>query len=449
MTVKRAAWVVLAAALYALPASGLLAGWGLDRAQGLGLGVVLLALCLWVSEAVPLFVTGAAVALLGASTLAPVTGEPSASFVLPFASDITLLFLGGFVLSELMREHGVDQLVARRVLARVGTQPRRVMIGVLGTTALLSMWMSNTAAAAMMLAMLGALSAPIPQGDGLRPMLVLAVAAGANLGGMGTPIGTPPNAVAIAAMTRVGVEPPSFLLWIVLVMPVLLTALWGVSRLLWSSYPTQVTSLALPGDDPPWTPAAAWTSAIVGLTALLWFTEGLHPLSPGTVGLLPLIAAFGSGLLSPDHINRLPWDVLGVVGGGLCLGVVVDQSGLDQWVLAGAPTTGAGPLAVLLLLAAAATALSTIMSNTAAANLVLPIALALPDPSLSRALAVALACSAAMALPISTPPNTMALATQAVTSRDFMRTGAGMTAISLGATLVVGLPWWTFVAWLR
>jgi sodium-dependent dicarboxylate transporter 2/3/5 len=202
--------VALASAVlvFVLPSSSVLdGGLGLESGKWPALGIVLVALVPWVAEAVPLFVTGGLVALVGAAVLAPWLGVPSATFVTLFASDVSLLFLGGFVLSDVLRAHGLDRLLAGWVLHRTGSSSERVVGGVLLASAGLSMWMSNTAATAMMPALLGALLAKVALDDPLRRGLVFAVAAGANLGGMRTPIGSPPNAVAIASLERTGAAP--------------------------------------------------------------------------------------------------------------------------------------------------------------------------------------------------------------------------------------------------
>lgn len=441
--------LLIAVVALLVPASGLLDGpWGLGRGQGLALGIVCGALVLWVTEAVPLFVTGIAVGLLGAAWLAPNLSLAPEVFVAPFASDVILLFLGGFVLSAVMERHGLAERLARLVLARVGTHSDRVLLGVLLTTAGLSMWMSNTAATAMMLALLGALLPAIPANDPLRIGVVLAVAAGANLGGLGTPIGTPPNAVALASL-----DPqvaPTFTGWLLRALPVLGVTLYGAWRLLLAWFPPGVAEVRLPDEVPTWTTEAKGAAGLVALTIAMWLTVGLHPLTLGMVGLVPVVVAYGSGLLPQGTIRGLPWDVLLLVGGGLCLGAVVQRSALDAWILGLLPLSGLGSTGTLVLLVILATSLSVIMSNTAAANLVVPLALGIGglNPTLA-AMAVAFACSTAMALPISTPPNAMVFGLEIVDSRTFVRTGVALTALGAGATLLVGVPWWALLAWLQ
>ena len=423
---------------------------GLTGPESLGLGIVVAALVLWLTEAVPLFVTGALIALLGATFLAPSVGVPGETFLAPFASDISLLFLGGFVLSDLMRVHGLDRTLAAGVLARTGSASENVIGGVMVATAGLSMWMSNTAAAAMMLGLLGAVLPTIPKADPLRRALVLAVAAGANLGGMATPIGSPPNAVAMASLERTSTAPPSFAGWMLLAAPVVSLSLYAAWRLLVRWHPPIQAEVVLPAPDAELSLPSQAAAALIALTALLWLTGGLHPLSPGMVGFVAVVLAYGSGLLPAEGFRRLPWDVLGVVGGGLCLGVVVNVSGLDAQLVAALPLGGLGTVSVLILMAMLATALSTVMSNTAAANLLLPLVLALPGVNgLPLALSVAMACSVAMALPVSTPPNTLVFGTDEVDSSTFTQTGLGLTGIGLLTVLGVGLPWWSLVGWLK
>lgn len=422
---------------------------GLSPPESIGFGIVAAALVLWLTEAVPLFVTGALIALLGATLLAPFVGVSGETFLAPFASDVSLLFLGGFVLSDLMRAHGLDRRLAAAVLARTGHGSDRVIGGVLLSTAGLSMWMSNTASAAMMLGLLGAILPTIAKEDPLRRALVMAVAVGANLGGMATPIGSPPNAVALASLERLTDSAPSFAGWMALAAPVVASSLYGAWKVLLRWYPPIQAEVVLPAPDAEQTVAATAAAALVGVTAFLWLTGGLHPLTPGMVGLVPLVVAYGSGLLPPESVRTLPWDVLGVVGGGLCLGVVVDISGLDTWLVARLPLGGLGTVSVIVVMTLLGTALSTVMSNTAAANLLLPLVLALPGVSgLPLALSVAMACSVAMALPVSTPPNTLAFGTGEVDASEFTRIGLVLSALGLLCVLGIGLPWWTFVGWL-
>lgn len=442
----------LAAALAALailvPALGVLDGpLGLGLGQGIALGIVLAALVLWVTEVVPLFVTSVGIALVGATLLAPALGVSSDTFIVPFASDIILLFLGGFVLSAVLERHGLAERLARTVLARVGGAPSRVLLAVLLTTAGLSMWMSNTAATAMMLALLGVILPAVPKGDPLRVGLVIAVAAGANLGGVATPIGTPPNAIALASLDPT--LAPTFLGWMLRGLPVLAVSIYLAWRFLLWFFPPVAESVDLPHQVVPWSRSAIAAAALALVTVLLWLTAGLHPLSLGTVGLLPVFVAFGAGLLPTPQLRSLPWDVLFIVGGGLCLGAVVAQSGLDAWFLAALPLGGLGSVVTLLLLVAVAVGMSTFMSNTAAANLIIPIALGIPTlPPTLTAMAVALACSTTMILPVSTPPNAMVFATDAVDSGTFVRVGLVLTAIGVGSTVVIGLPWWALLDWL-
>jgi len=444
------AWLsaLLAAAVLIVPLWGVLDGpLGLAAGQGIALGIVLAALVLWVTEAVPLFVTSVGIALAGATLLAPALGVSSDTFIVPFASDVILLFLGGFVLSAVLERHGLAERLARTVLARVGSKPSRVLLAILLTTGGLSMWMSNTAATAMMLALLAVVLPAVPKGDPLRVSLVLAVAAGANLGGILTPIGTPPNAIALASLDAE--VAPTFLGWMLRAAPVLVVSLYGAWRLLLWWFPPQVDKVELPHETVAWTGPAIAAAVLGGATVLLWLTAGLHPLSLGTVGLIPVVVAFGGGLLPTPALRALPWDVLFIVGGGLCLGAVVSQSSLDGWFLSMLPLGTLGSVVTLALLVAVAVSLSTFMSNTAAANLIIPIALGIPTlPSTATAMAVALACSMSMVLPVSTPPNAMVFATDAVDSSTFIRVGLAMTALGVGALMLVGLPWWALLAWM-
>jgi hypothetical protein len=161
--------------------------------------------------------------------------------------------------------------------------------------------------------------------------------------------------------------------------PVALVSLWFAWRLIVRWHPPVQREVSLPQHVQVWERALVASAAVAGGTVLLWVTGGLHPLSAGTVGLLLVVVAFGSGLLPPVAFRRLPWDVLGVGGGGLCLSVIVSESNLDTWILGILPIGGLGTTLVLVLMAVVAVTLSTVMSNIATANLLLPVAIAIPD----------------------------------------------------------------------
>lgn len=427
------------------------------------LAILLVAAGFWATEALPLFATafvaiGLEIVLLAdAGGLAnaltdllrffdvpvrPAEDTPSidaARFLEPFAQDIVILFLAGFLLSSAMSRHGVDRLLAARLLRPLATSPARLVGGLLALSAFFSMWMSNTATAAMMLSLLNPLLAGRPRRDRLSQSLTLAVAFGANIGGLGTPIGTPPNAIAFGALNAAGYR-LTFLTWMLVAVPlaVLLLALTAWILLRWMGT-VEEAEVSLPAESgEPLSREAVATLTILGVAILLWLTSGLHGVKPGAVGLLAVAAMSAVGVLGQRDVNGIDWSVLILMWGGLSLSVAMDASGLAQ-VLADADVSrvSGGLWALSAAAVLIAVALSTVMSNTAAAALLVPMALALSLPSAEQvAMLAAFGCSLAMALPVSTPPNAVAYATGRVELTTMRRLGATVSLLSIGIVLV-------------
>jgi len=426
---------------------------GLTRPAEITLGIVLVAAILWMTEAVPLFVTSLLVLALELTWLAPALAiaAPSATlFLNAFFSDVTLLFLGGFVLSAGLERTGLDRRLAQTMLRRAGRSPNRVLLAMMLTTALLSMWMSNTAACALMLGLAGSVLAKVPEGDGFRKALLLGIAFSANLGGIATPIGSPPNAIVLRYLQAAG-HAPSFGLWMLLAAPLLLVLLAVAHVYLGRRFPTRVEEVELDGGVVvPFGRPQALVIVVLALTIIGWLLGGALSITPGTVALLPVVVFFGTNLLHTRDIRTLPWDVLLLIGGGLALGAAIDQSGLAAWAGERLPTEGVPALVLTAIVALLAVGLSAIMSNTAAANLLAPMIVglsgAMPAPLLVVA---AFACSLAMPLPVSTPPNAMAFGfgmkadgtRGELAARDMIIPGTVMTLVGLIALAALAALW--------
>jgi sodium-dependent dicarboxylate transporter 2/3/5 len=421
---------------------------GLSHSESVALLLVLIAAVLWVTEAVQLFVTSFILLLLELTWLLPSLEEEGekvdgAIFLAPFFSNVILLFLGGFVLSTAFRKYQIDRLIAHVVLSRTGGRPRSVMAAVILVTAFLSMWMSNTATAAMMLGLSLPLVSRVDPSDPIRRGLPLAVAAGANLGGLGTPIGTPPNAIVVEALAARG-TPIGFATWMGMTVPILVVLLVALHWLLGRMFPPKVERLDM--DEGP-LPTLSWRSlsilAVTGLTGLLWLTSGLHGQKTGTVALIPVVVFFGGRLLDKKDFQSLPWDVLILAGGGLSLGVAVSESGLGNAIVSAVPVQRMNPMAVVVAITLISALMTTFMSNTATANLLVPVVAGLSDASSSSLLlVVAYACSCTMILPVSTPPNAMVFSSGEVGTRDLVRTGLLVSAVALAVTAFFAPFWW-------
>jgi sodium-dependent dicarboxylate transporter 2/3/5 len=402
-------------------------------------------LVLWLTELTPPFVP--TLLLLGATPvlLGPLEAAYRLPSVLTWCADpVLMLFLGGFTLEVAAMRHGLDSAVARHVVRLSGGRPRLLLVLVMGGVAFLSMWMSNVAAAAMMLAALRPILQASPAGGPLRPALLLSVALGANFGGMATPVGSGPNALAVSASNHYA--PVTFAGWMGLALP--LTALMLVLGMGLILLRFRVSGrLALPVQEARPLDrsgrAVLWVSAAC---VVAWLSEPLHGVSAPVVALGATALLFGSGLLTREDLGKLDWSTLVLIAGGLCLGKLMEQSGLVAQALAGADFTGWPRAAQLGMLVAVAAVLAALMSNTGTAALLIPLALQLV-PGASTPILVAMGCSFGIPFVISTPPNAMA-AGEGLEAGELLRLGlplmlAGCLLVSLTGPAVLrlmGLP---------
>ncbi|MFG0284943.1 MAG: SLC13 family permease [Phycisphaerales bacterium JB039] len=427
-------------------ATDLAAGLGLDEAQRVALAIVIIAGTLWITEAIPIYTTSLLVLLLSLVWLRPAMAEapPPSAFTEPFFSDVILLFLGGFVLAAALRKYRIDEILARGVIRRSGASVPRLMAGVLLITAFLSMWLSNTATAAMMLTLVYPILRLLPNNPNARRALVLCVPFGANIGGLGTPIGSPPNAIAMQYLRGIG-HAPGFVTWIAMSWPVMLVMLVAAWALLISLFGGRGARIdELPEQQPVELSGQSYLAiGVTLLTVAGWLTGDLHGFSTGTVALVPVIVLFGAGVLNRQDFRTLSWDILILMGGGLCLGVTMGASGLAEWLVAQIPADAVGMVGLIAIIAVVACVMSSLMSNTATANLLMPIAIgvAAGDPSLAL-VSIAFACSLAMALPISTPPNAIAFGSGEISTADMFKSGLALTAAGVVLVVVASALWW-------
>ncbi len=442
--------VALIAAAVALHLGGLFERWGMDEAGGVALVILLAAAVLWVTEAVPLFVTSLLILFLSLVWLGPVLGRGGGAAVsretwtAPFFSDVILLFLGGFVLAAALHKYRLDEQMARWMVRKSRGELPKLIAGVIAVTAFLSMWLSNTATAAMMITLVLPIVDKLPAGSSPRKALLLSVPFAANVGGLGTPIGTPPNAIAMQYMGAAG-GAPTFAAWMSIGIPmaaIILTLIWFLLVFGFKAR-GRVDGLDCEPLRLKRSAGRKTVLAVALLTALGWMTTSWHGMSSGTVALVPVVLLFGFGLLRVPDLRGLSWDVLLLMGGGLCLGAVLAESGLAAWLIGQLRADRFDPFTLMAIMAVAACAISSLMSSTATSNLVMPMILGLTieakDPIL---LGVAFASSLAMALPISTPPNAVAFSSGELSAKDLLLPGALISAIGVALVLTLGYWWW-------
>jgi solute carrier family 13 (sodium-dependent dicarboxylate transporter), member 2/3/5 len=288
------------------------------------------------------------------------------------------------------------------------------------------MFVSNTATTATMFAVVIPVLAALPRGPA-RTGVALCVPVAANIGGIGTPVGSPPNAIALGALSARG-EAVSFVGWMFLAVPLMVVVLAFAWWVLTRRYVPADTRLDLDLEARfDRTPAAMLFSVVAGGTVLLWLTEPFHGISSSTVGFIPVVLLLATQVMTADDLRGLQWHVLWLVAGGIALGAGVGATGLDAWVLDLVAWSAFPEFLLLAILVATALLLSTVISHSAAANLLIPLAISVAagvaiDPTLG-AVVVALGCALAMALPISTPPNAIAYATGEIPPAAMATTG--------------------------
>lgn len=419
-------------------------GWSafneLDADGRFTLGLLAFAAFLWISEAIPAFavavlVIGLEVVVLGmpGGFFAP-SGDTKAwqQFVEPWASPLMWLFLGGFVLAEGTEKTGLDRWMAASVLSKASGNPVAILATSMGITFLLSMFMSNTATATMMIAVLAPLVATGAGGKQFATALYLAIPIAANVGGIATIIGTPPNALASTELGEQGFSDiASFAGWMKIgVVPAIVLGVFAFLYL-WARYLRKAPDSSPPAlthepHDP--TPEERIQFVVVVIvfvtTVVLWITESLHGIPAPVTAFFPMVAFAATGVLGPHDVRSLPWDILLLLGGGLALGKAVQLTGLAEWMGNLIPENWTG-LPLMIGFGLLAVFLSNLMSNTATASLLIPLGVGLAGESElpSLLVVIALSCSSAMALPISTPPNAVAYSTGKVNSQDFLVIG--------------------------
>jgi len=414
------------------------------------LSIFLLAVILWVSEAIPLYATSSLVILMLVLTMSNAsedlmwgmadgfTAGSAPAYAVYFATlsdPVLILFLGGFFLANGAAKFGLDKNLAALMLKPFGTKPTRVLLGIMLITGFLSMWMSNTATTATLMAVVLPLIHRLDKADKLRVALALGVPFAANIGGMGTPVGSPPNAISIAALGDAGSV--TFSQWMVFAVPLTIVLLILTWLVLVFCFRTKTTSIDFSMKTSWVKSKPAWIYYVTAiLTIGLWVTESLHGINSFIVGLIPVTVLLSTGVINTKEFRSMEWDVLWLVAGGIALGRGVAFSGFDAWVVGLIDWQNIPPMFIGGVLALAALLLSTFISNSAAANLLAPMAVAIATSTNSGPVAtvayVAMACSLAMSMPISTPPNAIAYASGAIRTGDMAKGGLIIGFVGIG-----------------
>ena len=370
-----------------------------------------------------------------------------------FADPVIMLFLGGFVLAFAATKVGLDVQLAKVMLKPFGNKPKTVLLGVLLVIGVFSMFMSNTATAAMMLTFLTPVLMTLPADGGGRISFALAIPIAANLGGIGTPIGTPPNAIALGALQEAGFN-ITFVGWMIRMVPYVIVMLLIAWFLLTKMFPFKAKTIDLkiegaPVKVTPFQKYVVWVT--FALTIILWVFEGVIGVNSNIVAMIPFAVFSATGILKSRDLEHINWAVLWMVAGGFALGTALNQTGLATTLINTIPFASWNALVVMLVGGFICYFLSNFISNSAAANLVVPILIVVGKAMAgnpvfesmggiaSMIAGIAICASVAMCLPVSTPPNALAASTGMISTKQMATVGIilGVVGITLGYLMLI------------
>ena len=436
---------------------------GLTFSGSLSLSIFLLAAIFWILEPIPIYATSLGVILLQslllsqqgilAHALPDGIAPPYQHYLGNLAHPIIMLFLGGFSLASAAVKYGLDKSLTRALLTPFGDSPSRVCLGLMLCTATLSAFMSNTATTAMMMTVVLPIAGSLAKEDRFRIGIALAIPVAANIGGMATPIGTPPNAVALAALREQGIA-LTFTSWMALAAPFAIILLLISWRSLISVFKPRIERFEIRLDSQfNRSPKAIAFYAIFAVTLTLWITEKLHGIPTGLVALIPIAALPAFSILDRADIRGFSWEVLWLVAGGISLGVSMKDTGLAAWLVGLVSWDAFSGIALIIAFGLVGYTLSNLISNTVAITILMPLVLSVALASgnttvaaiASVVVAIAVIVNSAMLLPISTPPNAIAMSSGMIATKDLAKVGAIVGFSGIFLALLFSQTYWPYL----
>ena len=430
---------------------------GLTIVQQRVIAIFVMAVMLWLTEAIPAWATSVVIIFVllffvSDSAFKIMQGSEAEmgklldyqGVMACFADPTIILFLGGFVLAIAATKSGLDVMMAKALIAPFGKRSENVLLGFMLITGIFSMFISNTATAAMMLTFLTPVFKSLPPSGKGRVALTMAIPIGANLGGMGTPIGTPPNAFAFKVLNdpaglNLGL---SFGDWMLIMAPMVLIMLlmaWVIIRKMFP-FSAKTIELNIEGNM-----QHNWRTTVVAVTFLativLWVFGKQLGINANTVAMLPIAIFALTGVVTAKDLKEIDWAVIWMVAGGFALGLAMNGTGLAENAVKSIPFDTFNPLVIMVVSGLVCFALSNFISNTATAALLIPI-LSVVCAGMGDSLnsiggtstiiiGVAVAASCAMSLPISTPPNAIAYSTGLIQQTDMAKAGLTIGVLSM------------------
>lgn len=404
------------------------------QTQDYTLFLLFMAIGLWITEAIPPFAVGILIIGFLVFSMGNNPDIDVTQYVQTWSDGVIWLFLGGFFLAEGMRKTNLDEALLKMVLPRFGNDSRNVLLGLMLVTAILSMLMSNTATTSMILASIAPLILTFGRESYLIKSLIIGIPAAASVGGMGTIIGSAPNAIAVGALEAVGIQ-ISFIEWMIIGVPTALVLVYLIFKILERKYELKTEHISL---DFLNTESEAPNSedrikknivlVILCVTLGLWLTSQWTGIPVAVVSGVPIVFLTMLGIIDSQDVRQLPWDTLMLVAGGLSLGLAIQEQGIAEYFVASINNFELNYYILIAIFAYTSVLLSNLMSNTAATTILVPIGISLvsliPGANVSfLPIIIGLAASCALLLPVSTPPNAVAFSTGIVEQKDFFAGG--------------------------
>lgn len=438
---------------------------GLTIVQQRVIAIFVMAVMLWLTEAIPAWATSVVIIFVllffvSDSAFKIMQGSEAEmgklldyqGVMACFADPTIILFLGGFVLAIAATKSGLDVMMAKALIAPFGKRSENVLLGFMLITGIFSMFISNTATAAMMLTFLTPVFKSLPPSGKGRVALTMAIPIGANLGGMGTPIGTPPNAFAFKVLNdpaglNLGI---SFGDWMLIMVPMVLIMLLMAWIIIRKMFPFSATTIELNIEG---NMQHNWRTTVVAVTFLativLWVFGKQLGINANTVAMLPIAIFALTGVVTAKDLKEIDWAVIWMVAGGFALGLAMNGTGLAEAAVKSIPFAEFNPLVIMIVSGLVCFILSNFISNTATAALLIPILtvvcagmgdkLNTIGGTSTILIGVAVSTSCAMSLPISTPPNAIAYSTGLIQQSDMVKAGltVGILSILVGYAVLI------------
>jgi sodium-dependent dicarboxylate transporter 2/3/5 len=415
--------------------------------------ITVLSIGLWITEAVPPFAVGIFIVcmmLFGFGTDFIIDeSAPIELYTGTWTSNVIWLLLGGFFLASGMQQVALDKKLFEFTMKRFGSSPKRFLFGLMLVTAFGSMVMSNTATTTMMISSVTPLVALLGSKSNFSRALLTGIPAAATVGGIGTIIGSTPNAIAVGALQEKGVY-INFVDWMVVGFPIAILLVYLFFSFLVRKLKIHEVQFDLGEMEVKKLEVEVWKRRSVIFTMFvtigLWITEPLHGIPVAATSAVPILLLTMTGVITAKEVRALPWDTLMLVSGGLALGIALVEVGLADIAMEGVKALPLSVLLVSIFFTLIGVILSNVMSNTAASSILIPLTLTLPGIfGVAGPVMVAVSCSCALLLPVSTPSNAVAFATGMIEQKEFRRGGIFFLFIGpLAASVIVPLWAWIF-----